>query len=284
MIAILLQQVTTEQTTPIVKKEPLKLADVPDLITDWIITEGPKVLIGLVVLFIGLWLVNLLLKWLRNSLSQKAVDSSVRSFLLSLLGVALRVLLILGVMQIIGVPMTMFAAVVASFGVAIGLALSGTLQNFASGILILLLKPFRVGDNIITQGLEGTVTDIQIFYTMVKTFDNRTVIVPNGKLSNEVIINISREGIRRLDIEFKVPNAVDFKQVRTIIDQTINNNTDCLKTPERRIGLSALEWDGYKININVWVNAHGFNDAKLKMQEALMDDLKSGGIKLQGMP
>ncbi|MFD2146033.1 mechanosensitive ion channel family protein [Mucilaginibacter antarcticus] len=279
MIAILLQQ-----ATPVVKKEPLKLEDIPDLIVDWIITQGPKVLVGLVVLFIGLWLVNLVLKWLHNSLHQKSVDLSVRSFLLSVLGVVLRVMLILGVMQIVGVPMTMFAAVVASFGVAIGLALSGTLQNFASGILILLLKPFRVDDNIITQGLEGTVIDIQIFYTMVKTFDNRMLIVPNSKLSNDVIINISREGIRRLDIEFKVPNAVDFKQVKAVIEKTISNNTDCLKTPERRIGLSAMEWDGYKVMINVWVNAHGFYDVRLRLQEALMDELKAAGIKLQGMP
>jgi small conductance mechanosensitive channel len=267
-----------------VKKEPFNFQDIPDRIYNWSITQGPKIIVGVIILFIGLWLIRLLLKWLHNSLDQKEVNSSVRSFLLSLLGVALRVLLILGVMQIIGVPMTMFAAVVASFGVAIGLALSGTLQNFASGILILLLKPFNVGDNIITQGLEGTVTDIQIFYTMVKTFDNRMVIVPNSKLSNEVIINISREGIRRLDIEFKVPNAVDFKQVKTVIDNTINSNEDCLKTPERRIGLAAMEFDGYKVVINVWVNAHGFHDAKLRLQEALMDDLKSGGIKLQGMP
>lgn len=279
MIAIPIQQ-----AEPVIKKEPLKVEDLPDLIYDWIITEGPKILVGLIVMFIGLWLVNIVLRWLRNSLNKKAVDSSVRSFLLSLLGVALRVLLILGVMQIIGIPMTMFAAVIASFGVAIGLALSGTLQNFASGILILLLKPFRVGDNIISQSLEGTVTDIQIFYTMVKTFDNRTLIIPNSKLSNEVIINISREGIRRLDIEFKVPNAVDFKQVKAIIDNTINDNKECLKAPERRIGLSSMEWDGYKIVINVWVNAHGFHDVRLKLQEALMDDMKAGGIRLQGMP
>jgi small conductance mechanosensitive channel len=263
--------------------KPLTIEDIPDRLYNWAITQGPKIIAGIIILFIGLWLIRLILNWLHKGLHEKEVNSSVRSFLLSVLGVALRVLLILGVMQIIGIPMTMFAAVIASFGVAVGLALSGTLQNFASGILILLLKPFSVGDNIITQGLEGTVTSIQIFYTLVKTFDNRMVIVPNGKLSNEVIINISREGIRRLDIEFKVPNTVDFKQAKAILDKTIDENEDCLKTPERRIGLSLMELDGYKININVWVNAHGFNDARLRLQEAIMEELKSGGIKLSGM-
>lgn len=265
------------------KQEPFSLNDVPDKIYNWATDQGPKIIIGLIILCVGLWLIRLMLNWLRNHLHHKEVNSSVQSFLLSVLGVALRVLLVLGVMQLIGVPMTMFAAVVASFGVAIGLALSGTLQNFASGILILLLKPFNIGDNIITQGLEGTVTDIQIFYTMVKTFDNRTVIVPNSKLSNEVIINISREGVRRLDIEFKVPNMVDFKQVKSLIEKTIDGNTNYLNSPERRIGVSAMEFDGYKIMINVWVNAHGFYDSRLTLQEALMDDLKNGGIKLKGL-
>jgi small conductance mechanosensitive channel len=263
--------------------KPLTIETISDKIYNWAVSQGPKIIAGVIVLFLGLWLIRLLLNWLHNGLHKKEVNSSVRSFLLSLLGVVLRVLLILGVMQLIGIPMTMFAAVVASFGVAVGLALSGTLQNFASGILILLLKPFSVDDNIVTQGLEGTVTSIQIFYTMVKTFDNRMVIVPNSKLSNEVIINISREGIRRLDVEFKVPNAVDFKQVKAILEKTIDGHKNCLKTPERRIGLSGMEFDGYKITINVWTNAHGFYDTRLELQEAVMDDIKAAGIKLNGI-
>jgi small conductance mechanosensitive channel len=263
--------------------KPITLESLPDIIYNWAITQGPKIIAGIIILFIGLWLIRLILTWMHKGLHEKEVNSSVRLFLLSLLGVVLRVLLILGVMQVIGIPMTMFAAVIASFGVAVGLALSGTLQNFASGILILLLKPFTVGDNIVTQGLEGTVTSIQIFYTLVKTFDNRMVIVPNGKLSNEVIVNISREGIRRLDIEFKVPNAVDFKQVKAILDKTINSHEECLKTPERRIGLSLIELDGYRIAINVWVNAHGFHDTRLILLEAIMDELKAAGVKLTGM-
>lgn len=186
-------------------------------------------------------------------------------------------------MQIIGVQMTLFTALVGAFGVAAGLALSGTLQNFASGILILLLKPFEVGDNIITQGLEGTVTSIQVFYTMVKTFDNRSVIVPNSKLSNEVIINISREGSRRLDIDWKFPNNVDIKQVKAIITDAIDQSKDCLKTPEKRIGIKEILPDGYVISINVWVNAHGFQDSKLIIQEAILEAIKGAGIKIPGM-
>jgi small conductance mechanosensitive channel len=179
--------------------------------------------------------------------------------------------------------MTLFAALVGAFGVAVGLALSGTLQNFASGILIMLLKPFVVGDNILTQGMEGTVTSIQIFYTMVTTFDNRSVILPNSMLSNNMIINISREGSRRLDITYKFSNAVDIKQAKDTIGKTIDKEEACLKTPERRIGVSLLEPDSFTLAINVWVAAHGFEDTKLKLQEAILQDLKDAGIKIGGL-
>jgi small conductance mechanosensitive channel len=250
---------------------------------DWIIGYGPRFLVGLFVLFAGLWLIKILLKWSQSGMHKKGVDPTIKPFLISLLGVALRILLILGVMQIMGVQMTLFTALVGAFGVAAGLALSGTLQNFASGILILLLKPFEVGDNIITQGLEGTVTSIQIFYTMVKTFDNRSVIVPNSKLSNEVIINISRDGSRRLDIEWKFPNNVDIKQVKSILTDAIDQSKDCLKTPEKRIGVKEILHDGYVVSINVWVNAHGFHDSKLIIQETVLEAIKGRGIKIPGM-
>jgi len=182
-----------------------------------------------------------------------------------------------------GIPITLFTALVGAFGVAAGLALSGTLQNFASGVLILLLKPFVVGENIITQGLEGTVTAIQIFYTIVKTFDNRIVIVPNSKLSNEVIINISREGTRRLDIELKFANNIDYNQVKSVIDSASSKSENILESPNRRIGVAGLDADGYRVGVNVWVHAHGFQDTKLAVQENILQDIKTAGIKIPGL-
>ncbi|ULT40094.1 mechanosensitive ion channel family protein [Niabella defluvii] len=149
--------------------------------------------------------------------------------------VVLRVLLLLAVMQIAGIAMTLFAALITSLGVAAGLALSGTLQNFASGILILFLKPFRVGDNILTQGQEGTVNEIRIFYTIITTYDNRIVVVPNSKLSNEVIINLSGSGSRRLDIEMKFSNAIDYEQVKAVVEQAIADAGTILDDPPRRV-------------------------------------------------
>jgi small conductance mechanosensitive channel len=251
---------------------------------DWILTSGPKILIGLAILFIGLWLIKVALNYFRNGMHRRDVDPSLKPFLLSLIGVALRVLLILGVMQIIGIQMTIFAAVIGAFGVAAGLALSGTLQNFASGVLILLLKPFVVGDNIITQGMEGTVSSIQIFYTIVTTFDNKSVIVPNGKLSNEVIINLSREGNRRLDIELKFSYGIDHEKIKEILNKAIDDSKEILHKPERRIGISQLDSDGFKVTLNVWLKSHGFNDARLLLQEKIISYLKKAEIKLPGMP
>jgi small conductance mechanosensitive channel len=244
---------------------------------DWIIVFGPRFILGILTLIIGLWVVKLLIKWIHNGMHKRDVDPTAKPFLLSLVGVVLRVLLILGVMQILGIEMTLFTALVGAFGVAAGLALSGTLQNFASGIIILLVKPFVVGDNIVTQGLEGTVTSIQIFYTFVTTFDNRSVIVPNSKLSNEVIINISREGSRRLDIEIRFNYATDFEAAKALINSAIDRCENALSKPERRIGIASFDPEGYKVSVNVWVNAHGFQDTKLSLQEIILKNVRAAG-------
>lgn len=249
----------------------------------WIITFGPKFLLGMTVLIIGLWVIKWILNRSHKGMHHRDVDPTVKPFLLSLIGVALRILLIIGVMQIMGIELTIFTAIVGAFGVAAGLALSGTLQNFASGILILLLKPFAVGDNIITQGSEGTVTAIEIFYTKITTFDNRQVIVPNSKLSNEVIINITREGQRRLDINMRFPNSIDIKQAKQVINGAIDKCENVLAKPERRIGVGELQSDGYLMSINVWVNAHGYQDTKLAVQETVLQDVKDSGLKISGI-
>ena len=251
---------------------------------DWIIEKGPSVLLGIAILIIGLWLIKLFGRWMKNGMTKREVNPSLTPFLSSLILIVLRVLLVLTVMQIIGIQLTFLTVLIGGIGVAAGLALSGTLQNFASGVLILLLKPFVVGDNIIAQSQEGTVTSIQIFYTIVKTFDNRTVVIPNGKLSNEVIINISREGSRRLDIEIKFSYGIEYDQITKVFNKTVDEFKDCLKTPERRIGVSTLEDNGYKVAMNVWVNAHGFTDTKLSFQQELMKNLKLEGVKLPGIP
>jgi small conductance mechanosensitive channel len=149
-------------------------------------------------------------------------------------------------------------------------------------VLILLLKPFRVGEIIIAQGQEGLVSGIQIFFTTVTTFDNKTVIIPNSKLSNEVIINLSREGKRRLDIEMKFHFGIPFQAVQKIIQSSVTRSTDLLTEPASNIGVSTVDPDGYRLMVQVWVKAEHYNEAKLSLQKKMIDDLKEAGIKLPG--
>lgn len=249
----------------------------------WILAKGPAVLIGIAVLIVGFWLIRLLSRWLTTHMYKRKIDPSLTPFLLSLTVTTLRVLLIVSVMQIVGIQMTIFAALIGAIGVAAGLALSGTLQNFTSGVLILILKPFHVGDNIVAQGQEGTVEAIKIFYTVVKTYDNRKVVIPNSKLSNEVIINISGSGNRRLDVEMKFNNSIDFGEVKKVINNVLDHAQSALKVPARRIGISSIEPDGYKVMVNVWLDAHGYVDTKMEIQEKIMEALKGSGLKLPGL-
>lgn len=249
----------------------------------WILTIGPRILIAIVIFIIGLWLIRLLKKGMYHHMHRNDFDPSLQPFLVSLINTALQILLVLAIMQVLGLQMTIFTALIGAIGVAAGLALSGTLQNFTSGVLILLLKPFRVGDIIIAQGQEGAVSAIQIFYTVVTTYSNTTVIIPNSKLSNEVIINLSRQGIRRLDVELKFNFGIDYNKVSSIVEKTIVQSPEVLKEPASRIGISTVDPDGYKVMINVWTNAHDFQDTKLQFQEKVVQDLKNAGIKLPGM-
>ncbi|MBS1688918.1 MAG: mechanosensitive ion channel family protein [Bacteroidetes bacterium] len=246
----------------------------------WILSIGPRIVFAFVALLLGIWIIRFIKNRVSKLIARKNVHSSIAPFIVGVVYTALYILLAFFIMQILGIRLTIFAALIAAFGAAAGLALSGTLQNFASGILILLLKPFKVGDNIIAQGLEGTVNSIQIFYTVIITFDNRTVIMPNSKLSNEVIINITHEGVRRLDISLKFTYDQDVNKVKNTLAKAFNDYTEVLNDPKARIGISDIGTENYTITCNVWINAHGFEDVRLLVNEKLIDTLQKAGIKL----
>ena len=249
---------------------------------NWLLNIAPRLLIAIIVVIVGFWIIRIIKRIMTTHMIAKDFDPSLRSFLNNLIIIALQVLLVIAFMQIIGLQLTIFTAVIGAFGVAAGLALSGTLQNFTSGVLILLMKPFRVGEIIMAQGQEGLVTSIQIFFTTVTTFDNKTVIIPNSKLSNEVIINLSREGKRRLDVEMKFNFGISFSQVKEILQNTVAQSAGLLKEPVAEVGVSTVDPDGYKVMVKVWVSAHAYHDAKLELQKKMIEDLKGAGIKLPG--
>jgi len=244
----------------------------------WLFDYSPRILLAIIVLVAGQWLIRFTKNKATGFMKRRRVHSSLQPFFHSLIYLVLEVLLVLLVMGIMGIKLTIFAALIAALGAAAGLSLSGTLQNFASGVLILLLKPFKVGDNIVAQGMEGTVSSIQVFYTIITTYDNRTVIIPNGKLSNEVILNITQQGVRRLDVEFKFPYQIEVAAARKILQDAIAAHSAVVKQPEQRIGVSALGESSYTLTLNVWLSAHGFEDARLQLQEAIAVAIRTSGV------
>ena len=250
----------------------------------WLVNNGPKYLLGIILFFVGLWSIAFIKARLTNRMHKRAVHSSLQPFFLSLSITALYAVLIITVFNIIGFQLTFISTVIGALGVAAGLALSGTLQNFAGGVLILLLKPFDIEDHIIAQGQDGRVQTIQLFYTEILTADNKTVIIPNGKLFNEVITNITRQGKRRLDIDFKLGFVADIAQVKGILDGSIKKTPNILGEPVTKIGILALDADGMRFTVRVWVDPAHFLATKMALQETIINDIKAAGIKFPGMP
>jgi len=246
----------------------------------WLVANGQNYIFGILVFVAGFLAIRFIKMRLRARMARQHVHSSLRPFFQSLTITGLYVLLILSVFKIIGFELTVFSTIIGAFSVAAGLALSGTFQNFAGGVLILLLKPFDLGHEIVAQGQEGVVTSIQLFYTVVLTYDNRTVIIPNGKLFNEVIVNINREGKRRVDFELKLGYIVDVDQVKGIIETAFKAFPAIIHKPAPFVGVVALELDGIRFTVRVWVNTKDYFSTKVKLQEKIVKDLREADVKL----
>lgn len=195
----------------------LSWEDVMVFLKDLIFKFGPKLIIACIILYVGFRLIRFLTKRIGKVFEKRNLDVSLRPFLLSVVSIGLKILLILTVVGYLGVEMTQFTAIIASAGVAIGLALSGTLQNVAGGVVLLVLRPFRVGDYLSAMGYEGTVKSILIFHTTLITVDNKVITLPNGALSSGSMINYSRMDTRRIDLNFKLAHGVDLNAVSAAI-------------------------------------------------------------------
>jgi small conductance mechanosensitive channel len=246
----------------------------------WMETNGPRIIIAAIVFVVGQGLIRLLKKWLGSFMNKKDLHSSIKPFLQSLIVVILQILLLLIILQILGIQLTIFAAGIASLGVTVGLALSGTLQNFASGILILLLKPFKVGDNIVAQSQDGIVSSIQIFYTVVVTSDNKTVIIPNSKLSNEVIVNVPLKGNKRINFEMKFSYSEDMEKIEKIISDAIVDSSSVAKDPPMVINVKECGNAGFTITAQFWTDTATADKTQSEIHKKIVRDLKAAGVKL----
>ena len=225
---------------------------------DWGINAGGHIIGALLIFLIGRFLIGILNKMLARILERRHVDAGIQSFTKSLVNILLTVLLIVAIVNKLGVETTSFAALLASAGVAVGLALSGNLQNFAGGLIVLLFRPYKVGDWIESQGESGTVREIQIFHTILTTADNKVVYIPNGALSSGTIVNYSREDTRRVEWIIGVEYGENFDKIEDVTRRIIAADSRILDTPTPFIALHALDASSVNIVIRVWVKSEDY--------------------------
>lgn len=227
----------------------------------------PKLIGGIIVLIIGLWITKLITKAVGRSLVKSNIDQSLVPFLKSLTNIILKALVAITVMGMIGIQMTSFVAIIGAAGLAVGLALSGTLQNFAGGVIILILKPFKIGDFIEAQGYTGTVKEITIFSTMLNTPDKKLVIIPNGPLSTGALTNFSAEPLRRVDWTFGIAYGDDVEDFKRAMNDFIAADARILKDPAPFMGLSELADSSVNFVVRVWVDGPDYWNVFFEMNE-----------------
>lgn len=243
---------------------------------------GLKLLYAILILIVGFYVVRLIMRLIERAMdhSKNKVDPAVRTFTLSLVNIVLKILLIVAIIGVLGVPTTTFAAVIGSAGLAVGLALQGSLSNFAGGILILVLKPFAVGDYIEGAGHSGTVKSITIFYTYLTTIDNKTIMIPNGQLSNNSIINYTRNETRRVDIVFGVGYGSDIQQVKTVIREIVDRHEMIMKDPEPFVRMGKHNESSLDFTVRVWTRTEDYWVVYFDLMESVKEAFDANGIEI----
>jgi len=251
-----------------------------DLIVAFVADFGPKLIGAILTLVIGLWVIKKIVKTVGKTFEKRDVDASLRPFLTSMIGALLKVFLIVSVLGMIGIEMTSFIAILGAAGLAVGMALSGTLQNFAGGVIILILKPFKVGDWIDAQGYSGTVHSIQIFNTILKSPDNKTIIIPNGGLSTGALVNYSTESTRRVDWTFGIGYGDKVEEARAILNEILSADERIFKDPAPFVQVSELADSSVNLATRVWVNGSDYWGVYMETMEKAYNAFNAKGINI----
>lgn len=249
-------------------------------ITQMSLLYGPKLIGAILVWVIGGWLIKLIGKVVKSTLTKGGTDPSLMPFLTGIVNGLLKVMLVITALGMLGIEMTSFIAILGAAGLAVGLAMSGTLQNFAGGVMLLIFKPFKVGDVIDAQGYIGTVSQIQIFNTILKTPDNKTIIIPNGGLSTSSMVNFSTEAKRRVDWTIGVGYGDDLDKAREVIKRLCDEDERILKDPEVFIAVSALADSSVNFAVRAWVNAPDYWGVYFEMNEKVYKTFAKEGLNI----
>ena len=245
-------------------------------LVDW----GINLAIAIGILIIGMFIVRRISKVFKKLLLQREFDPSLQKFLVSLVSISLRILVVLTALGQLGLEMTSFIALIGAAGLAIGMAFSGTLGNFAGGIMILIFRPYRVGDFIEAQGESGTVKEIQIFNTILLTPDNKTIIIPNGALANGNITNYTLEKLRRVDFVVGIGYGDKYIHAKKVLERFIQEDERILKEPEPFIGLGELADSSVNINLRVWTKTEDYWPVKFSINEKIYKEFEDEGLNI----
>ncbi len=256
------------------------MQDILKKVLETVALYGPKFLGGIAVLIIGGFVIKAINRSVVKILDKRKIDPSLAPFLKGIVSILLKVLLFISVMAMVGIEMISFTALIGAAGLAVGLALSGTLQNFAGGAMILIFKPFRVGDFIDAQGYMGTVSEIQIFNTHLKTVDNKTIIIPNGGLSTGSMTNFSVEPRRRVDWKFGIAYGDSADKAKEVIKGLCDADERILKDPEVFIAISELGDSSVNFVVRAWVNAADYWGVFFAMNENIYNTFAKEGLNI----
>lgn len=260
-------------------EETFKSFDLSKII-DLGIQYGTKVVLALATLIIGLWVIKIIMKGIKKALSKTEIDESLKGFVLNLIGWAFKILLFITALGQLGVKTTSFVAIIGAAGLAVGLALQGSLANFAGGALILLFKPFKIGDLIQAQDVTGVVKEIQIFVTKIITPDNKEVIMPNGALSNGNITNMSTTGNLRVDLTVGISYGDDIEKAKTVIMETLLKDPKVLKTPAPTVAVGELGDSSVNILVRPHATVDNYWDVYFSSLQNVKVALDGAGIEI----
>ena len=251
-------------------------------ITEYLVTLGKNLLAAIIIYIVGKFVIGKLLKLIRRIMQKREVEPSLFTFLDSLCTIGLYIILAVSIVAVLGIETTSIAALLASAGVAIGMALSGTLQNFAGGVMILVLKPFKVGDLIEAQGYLGIVRMIQIFSTVITTPDNQTIIIPNGGLATGTIKNITKENRRRVDIDINVAYGTRPEDVRKVVFDICDADDRIEKEGDRKpfLPMTTMADSSISFQLRVWTDTDNYWPVKFETTEKIYDALNAAGISI----
>ncbi len=246
-----------------------KLNEYSDLLIEMALAYAPKLLLAIVTLVAGWWIIGKFTATVISRMKKSNIDASLRKYLGTLILWLLRVALIISIMSIVGIAMTSFVAILGAMGLAFGMALSGTLQNFAGGAMILIFKPYVEGDYIAAQGYEGIVKGIEVFNTVLKTLDNKIIIIPNAKLANDSLINYTKEETRRVDLTFGIGYNDDIDHAKAVLFRIIESNDLIMNDPEPFVAVSELADSSVNFVVRLWVKTSDYWDVYFYMQETV---------------